>query len=377
MISSQRHLFNIPADVAYFNTAYFSPQLRVVSDAGLDGVRRKEQPWKIGPRHFFEESERVRKAFADLIEASADDIAFVPSVSYGIGMAAAFVDIKAGDEIIVLQDQFPSNYYPWVELARAKAARVVTVARPSDFNWTQALLDKINQRTAVVALEPVQWTDGCIVDLVALSKRAREVGAALVMDASQMAGAMPLSVKSIQPDFLVSICYKWLMGPYSLGFAFVHPKYQQSRPLELNWLNRRNSEDFAGLVNYRDEFQPGARRFDVGERSNFALMPMAAAALEQVRQWGPQNIHASLASMTEKLAEQLQEFGLAIIPKQQRAGHILGARFPKGLPDGISQRLAEENVFVSIRGNAMRIAPHLHVCDHDLEKLIAVLKTAL
>ena len=83
----------------------------------------------------------------------------------------------------------------------------------------------------------------------------------------------------MQPDFLVAATYKWLLGPYSLGFLYVAPTYRDGRPLEFNWIGRTGSEDFASLVDYHDAYQPGARRFDVGERSNIALMPMAVAAL--------------------------------------------------------------------------------------------------
>ena len=100
----------------------------------------------------------------------------------------------------------------------------------------------------------------------------------------------------VQPDFLVTASYKWLFGPYSLGFLYVHPRYQDGKPLEHGWIARKNSEDFAGLVNYQDEFQPGARRFDVGERSNFALMPMVLAALQQILAWQVPEITATLST---------------------------------------------------------------------------------
>ena len=105
------------------------------------------------------------------------------------------------------------------------------------------------------------------------------MGAALVVDGAQSVGAYPLSVADVQPDFLVVVTYKWLLGPYSLGFLYVAPQWRMGRSLESNWITHENSEDFAGLVNYRDGFQPGARRYDMGQHSNFALMPAAIASL--------------------------------------------------------------------------------------------------
>jgi selenocysteine lyase/cysteine desulfurase len=98
---------------------------------------------------------------------------------------------------------------------------------------------------------------------------------------------MPFDLGAVEPDIVVAACYKWLLGPYSTGFMYVAPRWHEGRPLEHNWIAREGSENFGGLVRYRDEYQPGARRYDVGEPSNFALMPAAVAALEQILAWTP------------------------------------------------------------------------------------------
>ena len=147
------------------------------------------------------------------------------------------------------------------------------------------------------------WTDGGLVDLVAIGARCREVGAALVLDVTQSLGAMPFEVGAVRPDYLACATYKWLLGPYSMGFCYVAPHRHEGRPLEHNWIHRKDSEDFAGLVAYRDEYQPGARRYDVGERSNFALMPMVVAALEQIFEWGVDEIAETLGNRTAAIAQ--------------------------------------------------------------------------
>ncbi len=154
---------------------------------------------------------------------------------------------------------------------------------------------------------------------------------------------------------------------------YVDPAYHEGRPIEHNWLNRKDSEDFAGLVNYRDEFQPGARRYDVGERCNFALMPMAVAALKQILEWRVPHIQETLSGFTKELAERAETLGLTVAAPDHRAGHIIGVRFPGGLPNGIQHSLQKENVYVSIRGDAMRISPHLYNNEHDMTKLMNVL----
>jgi len=118
MIASQRHLFDMPDDIAYLNCAYMSPLMKPVIDAGVAGMSRKAQPWTITPQDFFSDSEAARGLFARLIGADAGDIAIVPSASYGIASAAANVPVAKGQEILVLAEQFPSNVYSWRELGR-------------------------------------------------------------------------------------------------------------------------------------------------------------------------------------------------------------------------------------------------------------------
>jgi len=373
MLQNQKHLFNIPDDITYLNCAYLSPQLRGVSNAGEAGIRQKEQPWTVTPPDFFRDSEKARALFAQIIDAAADDIAFIPSVSYGIGVAAKNARIQPGQKIVMLHEQFPSNVYPWRETARACNADIETVQRPADDDWTTALLEKIDERTAVVAAPNCHWTDGSLINLAAIRRRCDDVNAALVVDATQSIGAMPFSVKEIRPDFLIAAGYKWLLGPYSFGYLYAASQHHSGEPLEFNWLNRKDSEDFAGLVNYRDEFQPGARRFDVGERSNFTLMPMALAALQQISEWQVGRIYETLSALTGQIAERAKKLGLSIAPAKFHAGHLIGIRFPGGVPAALIERLKAEKIFVSVRGNAIRIAPHLYNSKADVEKLFAVL----
>lgn len=373
MIPCQRHLFDIPQEVAYFNCGYMSPLLRSVREAGERGMASEGRPWEVHPEHFFTQSEEARGLFGALVGASADEVAIVPSVSYGIAVAAANVALARGQRIVVLSEQFPSNLYAWRALAAERGAEMAAVARPADGDWTAAVLESLDERTAVAALPNCHWTDGALVDLVRVAERCRELGAALVLDLTQSLGALPFDVGAVRPDFAVCAAYKWLLGPYSLGFMYVAPHRHGGRPLEHSWITRAGSEDFAGLVSYRDDFQPGARRFDVGERSNFTLLPMAMAALRQLHAWGVPEIARTLGALTARIAENARALGLTAGADHLRAPHFLGLRFPAGAPDALPVRLAREGVYVSVRGSAMRVTPHLWISERDVERLLAVL----
>jgi selenocysteine lyase/cysteine desulfurase len=374
MESNQRHLFDVPDDVAYLNSAFFGPRLKSVTAAGEAAIGLTGAPWQVGPPDFFEPVEKLRSTVGSLLGDSAEGVALVPAISYGIGVAAANLSVGRGRTVIVLDEQFPSNVYPWRSKVEREGGDVLTVQR-SPHGWTSAVVDAIDERAAVVAVPNCHWTDGSLIDLVAVGEAAREVGAALVVDASQSFGAMPLDVQAVRPDFVATVGYKWQLGFYGLGYLWVAEQHRVGTPLEEGWIARKDADDFAGLVDYTDAYEPGARRFDMGERSNFIAVAMANAAVEQIAAWGIGNVASSLADVTARIADGADALGWVSSPASQRSPHLIGIRHPDTLPDGLVQRFADANVSVSIRGDSIRIAPHLHTSDDDIERLLAVLRS--
>lgn len=375
ILPSQRHLFEIPDNVTFLNCASLSPQLLSVTAAGLEAVKAKATPWQITPPDWFSGAEKLRELAALLVGTNADSIALVPSVSYGVAIAAANVKVEHGQNIIFLDEEYPSNYYAWRELEKHKGAQIHIVKKANNGNWTTAILNAINDKTAVVSVPNCHWTDGGFVDLEKVGEKTRSVGAALVVDASQSLGAYPLDVEKVQPDFLVSVGYKWLLGAYALGIMYVAPKYHESgKPIENSWLNRADSEDFSRLVKYRDEFRAGARRFDMGAFPNFALVPMLTVALEQILAWKVENIQNTISVLTRMIAENSENLGYLVAPEPDRISHLIGVKLPSGIPKELNEKLTEASVFISIRGDAIRIAPHLYNNAADIEKLFSILE---
>jgi selenocysteine lyase/cysteine desulfurase len=375
LIPCQRASFDVPRGIAYFDCAKMSPLLNAAAAAGHAGLMRKAHPWEIKAAHFFDESERVRGLFARLIGAAADDVAIVPSVSYGMATAMRNIRVAAGQTIATLAEDFPSTVYACRALVAREEARLVTVARPEEGDWTQALLDAIDGGTALVCAPQVHWVCGTMFDLEAVARRCRSVGATLILDTTQSTGALPLDLAAVDPDYLVAASYKWLLGPYSVGFLYVAPRHQQGGPLEEGWITRAGAEDFRRLARCDDALEPNARRFDMGERSNFALLPVAGAAIEQLIAWGPANVAATLGQTTAALEARLAEIGVHGQPK--RAPHYLSVRFRGGLPDDIEERLAAAEVHVSLRGDRMRITPHLYNDESDCDRLVREIREAV
>jgi selenocysteine lyase/cysteine desulfurase len=358
--------------------------MKSVEEAGIRGLRLKQAPQHIGHHEFFGEVEELRAAYARLI--SVDDplrIVVIPSVSYGMAIVARNLKLNPGDNIVVVGEQFPSNVYPWQKLAKQQQAHIKTVHAPDVKKgrgklWNEQLLEAIDEQTRLVAIANVHWSDGTRFDLRAVRERTRAVGALLVIDGTQSVGALPLDVSEIQPDALICAGYKWLMGPYAISMAYLGPYFDDGEPLEEGWISRYNSEDFTKLVNYQERYQPGALRYEMGERSNFILVPMMLQALQELNHWGVENIQAYCQHLAEPAIEELRQLGFLVEEPTFRGSHMFGVRLPEQVDMAkLQQKLKEEGVLVSVRGNSVRVSVHLYNDKEDLHKLLRCFQAVL
>lgn len=380
MLQCQRDRFSLPDGVHYLNGAYMSPLLRSVEEAGIEGIRAKRFPVDIGAQDFFAGADTARALFAALIHApDPQRVAILPAVSYGIAVAARNTPVDPGQNVVLAEGQFPSNALIWRRLARENDAEVRTLPAPDraqgrSREWTARVLDAIDARTAAVALAPVHWTDGTRFDLAAIGARAAQHGAAFVIDGTQAIGAMPFDVAGTRADAVICAAYKWLLGPYSLAFGWFGPRYDTGTPLEEAWLARAGSDDFRNLVVYREEYRPAAARYDVGGRSNFTLMPMAIAALEQLLDWGVPEIEDYCRRLTANLFRTLPDAGFEADDEEGRAAHIFGLRAPAGLDNAaLKAELDRRDIYVSLRGSAVRVSPNVYNTKEDVDALKGVL----
>lgn len=239
-LDNQRHLFDIPEDVTYLNIASQSPSFNAIYEAGLEGLKQKKRPYIIATSDYFEPVIELKKLFAKVIKV--DDynrIATIPSVSYGMANAANNIQLKPGDEILLIHEQFPSNYYIWKRLADQYDATLVTIKPPKTKEnrgqqWNQNILNAITEKTAVVAMGNIHWSNGTLFDLKAIRTQTKQYNALLIIDGSQSVGALPFSVKELQPDALICAGYKWLFGPYGCGYAYYGPYFDNGIPIEEN-----------------------------------------------------------------------------------------------------------------------------------------------
>lgn len=370
--SPWRSDFDIPDEITYLNAAFMTPPPRQVLAAGSEGVQVKAQPWTLSRATFYDDVERARVNAARLINAKPDDIAIVGSTSYGIATAARNLTVLPGTVILGIAGEHPSQTYAWMTLAETNGAHYEQVTRDNEQSWADALIARMGSSekapVSVLALTQVHWSDGSVVDLAAVGAAARASGAALVVDATQSAGVMALDVELIKPDFIAFATYKWLLGPYALAFLYAAPWRQDGQPLEQHAFSRLGADGYSNHYDRALTFMPGARRYDMGERANFATIPMAIEALAYLQTIGVDTIRNHIGTVVEAMAQHAEACGATVIAQDKRSPHLLGLRGPDGFSDELVAELAKDRIIVSARDGVVRVAPHIYSGAEDVAR---------
>ncbi len=380
MTNNVRDEFDLPREVCYLNAAYMTPQPTRVLRAAIYGARQRAESWQVAPDDFFRDVETLRRSFAALVGCSPENISITPSASYGISTAARNIQVGAGERILVLQDQFPSNFYAWQRLAEESGSELCIVSKSENQTWTSAILDHLQsngKRIRVAALAWHHWTTGETIDLHSIGRALREMRAHFVLDLTQTVGAFPVDISALRPDFMVVAGYKWLFCPYGVSFLYVADQHLKGIPLEENWISRIGSEDFSALSDYEGHYQPGARRFDVGERASFSNIAASVEALDMLDNWGVDTISREIKYTNQKIAKIFSERGFEVTDESDRAPHFQSARLAGYETCKIAGILAKQGVYVSQRGDRLRMAPHLYTDQSDLDRLEYSLRVAM
>ena len=378
MLPSQRHLFDMPREICYLNAASWSPLPLATQEAGRAAVARKGRPWTLDPAFAGQQYERARAAAARLINASPADVALISSVGYGVATAGKLLRVPKGSRVLLIENDHTSPFLEWLVRAPQEGFEVEVVPQPEDTDWTAALLAAIERPGAppvgLASISSVHWSDSGAVDLAAVAGALRRQGAAFLVDATHAAGVMKIDVQTLDPDFLVFPTYKWVLGPYGRAFLYVAKRRQDGVPLEQTSYGRRavGSEQAEYMRDTR--YVADARRFDMGERDHFISLEMASIGMEMMASWGQPAIEARLQMLTDRLAEGLRHAGVRMPERRLRAPHILSLKFPRGIPEGLTERLAAERVYVAPRLGRIRISPHVYNDEADVDRFLAAFR---
>lgn len=377
MTSKWAHLFELPQGQSFLNSAAWSLQPKRVSEIGLTSVTKKQQAWALDPLEFYTSATLVRNQVAGLMSVSANNMALIPSVSYGMQVAIQNISKKwnKSKPIVLIPDQdFPSTVLSLFKLQESLGAQVKLVNRTPGQNWKNAFEAQISNQVGLVVVPACDWSTGDKTDIFQIRAMADACRAFFVTDLSQSFGACPINVQKLDPDFAFSVGYKWQLGPYGISYMYVSDRFLDGEPLEYNWLNRQMNNGFSSLTQYDSPYLDGARRFDSGELSHFVLAPMAAEALALLSAISVESIYEHVRGLIGLIQNQqnlLRESGYELT--QDSLGHMIGIRHSALSSEELTLALKSRGVYVSTRGPYVRVSPHLYNSQWDIENLILAL----
>jgi len=335
----------------------------------------KARPDRLTSSDYFRLPERVRARIAGLTGAAPEEIALTTSATQGIGIVAAGLTLGPGDEVVVASSNFPSNLFTWLQLRR-KGVNVKVIHPGREDVTPDLVLPALSARTRVLALDWVSYSTGLAIDLVPFGSLVHDCGGIFVVDGTQGVGANHLDLHSLPVDVMACAAYKWLLGPYGTGFAYVARSLLDKLDLSVvNWYSVEGAEDFDALPDVEFKLVHGARVFDAGETGNFINLHGLEASLELVEEFTVPKVHSHCRRLLKHLAEGLRErnYGLSAAALPGHESTILSFSAADAAATAVvHQKLLQNQVVVSLRGGMIRVSPYMFNDVSDIDRLLEI-----
>lgn len=354
----------------YLNCAAVAPGSARVQAAINAWLADHVAQGNMGSSAWWERAARTRARTAELIGASASEVAFVKSTSHGLATVAEGLDWRPGDEVAVASVlEYPSNVYAWKHLAdRGVALREIRV---TDGAVTPESVDEaIGPRTRLVAVSSVQFASGHRTDVHAIGQLCRDRDVLFVVDAIQQAGAFPIDVKASGIHAMAACSHKWMLGVLGIGFLYVdRDLLPHLRPPLVGWHSVENAFDFDGT---RFDLRTDASRLEEAAPA-FPMVYGLGAAVDMLLEAGVGNTAAHITALLDRAAGALGSIGCEVSPAPEHRAGILMIR-PAADVDALAEACRERNIAVSVRRGRLRLSPHLYNNEDDIDALVEVLR---
>jgi cysteine desulfurase/selenocysteine lyase len=365
--------FPLVGEYAFLNHASVSP---LPSCVRLAMDRHLEQ-CQYGPKYkdnLATSYTKARSAVSRLINASPDEIAFVQNTATGISLVANGLSLQPGDEVILVNMEYPANVYPWLNL-RQNGVQVRILQHRNGGLDVGMLEAEVTDRTRVVAVSSVQFLSGYRADLAAIGAFCRPRDVYFVVDAIQSLGVIPMDVSAFRVDFLACGGWKWLLGPRGQAFLFCRQELiEQVRPILTGAGGVVNEDDY---LTYDMTFVSTADRFHIGMSNSNGIIGLGAAA-EMLMAIGIPQIEQRVLSLTDLMIDGLQQRGYAIYSNLEAAHRSGIVTFYVPKADALHAELTAKQVVTSCRWDAngkkhIRVSPHGYNNEEDITRFFEVL----
>ncbi|WP_244420433.1 aminotransferase class V-fold PLP-dependent enzyme [Isosphaera pallida] len=361
--------FPVGRRYAYFDHAAVAPLPRRAVEAmttwANDLSERGDAQWL----SWYDRLADYRRGLANLIAADPGEIAFIPNTTHGVGLIAEGFPWQPGDRIVLPEDEYPSNVYPWMNLA-SRGVGLDRVPTRAGRILLDDLAAAIGPQTRLLAISHVEFATGFRNDLDAVGQLCQQRGVALFVDAIQGLGPLRIDVSRTPIDFLAADGHKWLLGPEGAGFLYVRTCWiQRLRPIMVGWHSVTRAFDH-GTIDFT--LKTTAQRWE-GGTFNMPGLHALGASVSLFHEVGPDRIAGRILERARAVATLARDLGLEVFggfgPSEDSG--IVSIVIPEALggPAQAAARLKERDVILSARGGRLRVSPHCYTNDEDLQRL--------
>jgi selenocysteine lyase/cysteine desulfurase len=367
-----RSFFPVTSELVYLNHAGVAPISTRVEEAMrrylAEATRRGAFEYA---RVYDAEVERVRARAAALLGADPSEIAFVKNTTEGLGIVAAGLDWRPGDQVVTCDLEYPSNVYPWQGLADRGVETLLLAGEAGRLPFERVAEALESPRVRLLALSSVEFGSGMRHDLEALGRLCQERGVLFCVDAIQSLGCLPLDVESARVDFLAADGHKWLLSVEGCGLFYCSRRVQDLvRPRVVGWRSVADPRDFD---RYQTELQPGAGRFEEGTPNTPGIFALGAA-IDLVLELGVDAIARRVLALSERLASGLApRGGECLSPRGREASGIVSFRWRDEPVARTVARLRAQRIYVVARRGGVRASPHFYNDESEIDRLLAAL----
>jgi len=363
--------------VTYLNAAGQSPMPRAAATALTAAMEWQKLPHRIPDELYFELPDRVRALVARLVGGQPQEVAITTGATSGLVAVATGIEWKPEDEVLIARGEFPAHFSVFMPLGEAGRLRVKTIAPAGRFLSADDFLAHLGPRTRLVSTSWVRFDDAARIDAARLAEACHSVGAYLLLDVSQCAGAMPTDARSLGADFLACAGYKWLLSPYGTGFFWARAELtERLRVAPFYWTALEGAREFDSLGFRNWTPLPHARRWDSPETASFFNLAAMEASLEFLLRAGVETIWQHNTRLIAQLLERLPRDRCTLASPADASARgpyaCVAARSPEKTR-ALYEKLRAANIIVSLRQNALRIAPRLYNSARDIDRLMMLL----
>lgn len=373
----RRHFGDFDGRV-WLNCSHQGPLPRCAADAAAQAVAWKTSPHLLTQDRFDEVPARLKRALGRLVGAAAEDVILTNGASYGLHLLANGIPLRPGDQVLLVEGDFPSNVLPWLNHRRRGID--VTLLRPRRFLPTpDEVATALEPSTRVLCMSWVHSFSGHTADIEAIGALCRERDVLFLVNATQGIGARPLDVTALPMDALVCSGWKWLCGPYATGLAWLRPQLRDR--LEYNqayWLATQTATDLSGTSeNLEPPDDLGARKYDIFGTANFLNFHPWAEAIELVLDIGIDRIEEHDQVLVSQLVNGLDRKSFELLSPEQGPGRstlVFVSHRDAARNEEVYRELREEGVDIALRRGLLRLSPHFYNTAADIDRALSALR---